>query len=95
MSMKIRLGDNILRLLALIAPTFGRTEWGAMQLITGKPNLIATLRAGSGFNVDTYDEVVQAFSNRWPAALPWPDDIERPEPEFAALAKREPVSAAE
>lgn len=91
--MKTRLGTNILRLLELAAPAFGRTEWGAMQLITGKPNLIEKIRSGAGFTVDTYDEVIQRFSNYWPAGLPWPADIERPEP--VSLIEPESVAAAE
>lgn len=95
MKMKNRLGNNILRLLELAAPAFGRTEWGAMQHITGKPNLVSAIRAGAGFTVDTYDEVVQDFSNYWPAGLPWPADIDRPAPVESALIDQKTVAAAE
>lgn len=34
----------------------------------------------SGFSIDFYDRVVQAFSDAWPTYLPWPEGVVRPEP---------------
>lgn len=32
------------------------------------------------FTINTYDLVVQAFSDSWPANVAWPDGIDRPPP---------------
>ena len=84
MSMKKRLGSNLLRLTALIAPALGRTEWAAMKHVAGHAGVLERIRRGRGFSVDTYDEVVQKFSNQWPSGLIWPADIERPDPQMTA-----------
>lgn len=43
-------------------------------------NIGRTVAAKSNFTIDTYDRVVQAFSDAWPDDRPWPAGIERPEP---------------
>ncbi|MFG1304194.1 hypothetical protein V5F34_08645 [Xanthobacter autotrophicus] len=88
MTMQQRLSQNLLRLTSLLAQATGRTPWSTLQRLTGKGNLIASIEAGNTFYVATYDEILQAYSNNWPAGLVWPADIERPDPQ---LVMSEPV----
>lgn len=36
------------------------------------------LAEGHGFNIRTYDRLVEWFSANWPSDVDWPDGIERP-----------------
>lgn len=83
--MQSRLSSNILRLTKTLSQATNRSEWSTTGSLTGKPNLVQNIRAGRSFLVSTYDEVVQAYSNFWPAGLPWPEDIERPDPQPLVL----------
>lgn len=47
---------------------------------------------GDGFNVTTFDRVVQWFSDNWPDGAKWPDDIPRPEQSRAAEPASEPAT---
>lgn len=93
MTMQSRLSSNILRLTTILSQATNRSEWSTMASLPGKPNLVASIRAGRSFYVSTYDEVVQAYSNFWPAGLPWPDDIERPDPQPLVLGVESPNAA--
>ena len=86
MTMQKRLSSDIVRLTDLIAPVIGRTRWATLNLCCGKTNLLAAIEDGSSFTVQTYDEVLQAYSNRWPAGLEWPEDIARPDPQPLQIA---------
>ncbi|MCL8382095.1 hypothetical protein [Xanthobacter aminoxidans] len=91
--MQSRLSSNILRLTKTLSQATNRSEWSTIGSLTGKHNLVQTIRAGRSFLVSTYDEVVQAYSNFWPAGLAWPDDIERPEPQPVSIGVERTTAA--
>lgn len=93
MTMQSRLSSNILRLTTTLSQATNRSEWSTIGSLTGKHNLVQAIRAKRSFLVSTYDEVVQAYSNFWPAGLPWPEDIERPDPQPLVLGTENPDAA--
>lgn len=40
----------------------------------------ARIEAGAGFNIKTFDRLIQWFSDNWPEGKSWPADIDRPAP---------------
>lgn len=98
MTMQERLSSNILRLTDLMGAAIGRKRWATLRFCTGKTNIINALEPGTTltFTVATYDEIVQAYSDRWPSGLAWPDDVERPAARpLQVTSAAEPAAAAE
>ena len=62
------------------------TKTGQSYATIGKRALndntfFARFEAGDvGFNIRTFDKVVQWFADNWPADAEWPADVPRPEP---------------
>jgi light-regulated signal transduction histidine kinase (bacteriophytochrome) len=38
----------------------------------------ARIETGAGFNIKTFDRLIQWFSDNWPADVTWPAGIDRP-----------------
>lgn len=49
-------------------------------LAYGRGAFFEGLRAGKGCTVDTVIDVLQWFSDHWPAGAEWPNDVPRPCP---------------
>ncbi len=56
-----------------------RSEVRVAELATGNPHFFRRLRKGKSCTVRTYLRAYRWFLEHWPAGLPWPDDIPRPD----------------
>ncbi|MEM6726916.1 MAG: hypothetical protein AAF618_00325 [Pseudomonadota bacterium] len=78
--------QHIVTLADLFATHRGITHWRVSAIIRksdkgpGDGQWIQKLKNGGGCSVTTEKEVVQRFSDMWPADLEWPSDIPRPAP---------------
>jgi len=58
----------------------GRSDMTVAKRCGVHTRLFRRLKAGAGCRVDTFNEAMQAFDQRWPRDLEWPRDIPRPTP---------------
>ncbi len=56
----------------------GRKEATVSNWCVGHARLFQRMRAQKGCTVETLHNVLQWFSDNWPAELEWPTDIQRP-----------------
>lgn len=73
----IACAEHYASLTGLAASTIGRQaakDWRFFERI----------RSGEGFTARKYDEVIAWFAANWPAGMPWPDSVPRPEQADAA-----------
>ena len=55
--------------------------WRLGHLAAGRGAFFVVLKSGKRHcQTNTYDRVLQWFSDHWPEGLDWPPDIPRPEP---------------
>lgn len=64
------------------------TEFSTLaRLAAGDWRFFTNLKAADKtFTARKYDMVMQWFSDHWPSDVPWPSDIDRPEPFSPSLA---------
>ena len=70
----------LISLAEMLSQFTGRSEATISTKIVGQARLFARLRSGHGCNAHTYQNVMEWFSENWPADLEWPADIPRPDP---------------
>ena len=70
----VSLGDTMARHL-------GVTHWAVSRRLTGKGDFFGRLKDGKDIQTGTFDRMLAALSEAWPADLEWPADIPRPEPQ--------------
>ncbi|MCB1345340.1 MAG: hypothetical protein H6900_09945 [Rhodobacter sp.] len=70
--------NHLTTLAAVLAAHVGRSEATIAKWCGVHTRLFRRLSEGKGCRVDTYNDALRAFSDRWPADLEWPRDIPRP-----------------
>lgn len=70
--------EALISLAERMAQHTGRSEATLSDKAAGQARLFATLRAGGGCTVRTFQRVVFWFDENWPADLEWPSEISRP-----------------
>lgn len=72
------LAANLLKLASDYEAATKLSKSGVGKSILNDTTFFKRIEAGDGFNVKTYDRVVEWFSANWPARTKWPRHIERP-----------------
>ena len=83
---------NLVRLAEIFGEHHRISHWAVSVRCLKKGDFFQRIRRGASPTVDTYSHVARWLSDRWPADVPWPKDIERPTPSpgsTAALATTE------
>lgn len=70
--------SSLLALCAAYAAHRNISHWRVSYLARGDGQFFKRLQSGKGCSARTAAEVVQWFSDHWPADLEWPRDIPRP-----------------
>lgn len=76
--MKETLRKNLVDLAASYSSATGASYASIGQLCMKDNTFFSRIMAGSGFNIGTFDRVVEWFSDNWPVDCAWPDGVERP-----------------
>lgn len=71
---------NLLALARAFGAALGVRDSSVSHKIVGKGDFFAKLQQGSIPKVDTYEKLLQKFSDHWPEGADWPADIPRPAP---------------
>ena len=68
--------------LLILAKRYGSAKALSLNTVSlysaGQGRLMERLRAGCGITVRRRYKILQWFSDRWPAELPWPEEVPRP-----------------
>jgi len=70
--------------LLLVAQTFAEVQHLSLARVSTKVRndgkFFDRIEKGAGCTVDTYELVMQWFSDRWPGGVAWPEGVDRPVP---------------
>ena len=80
--MEHELRQNLLDLASALASIDGKTFPTIGKLALNDNTFFQRIERGDGFNVKTYDRLLQWFSDNWPEGgeLDWPSALPRPSP---------------
>ncbi len=81
--METELTDNLAACAAAFAGARGLELSTIGRLAAGDSRFFSRLTEGKTFTARKYDDVIQWFSDNWPAGAEWPEGVARPAPSAA------------
>jgi len=70
--------QRLLCLANTLAAHQGVTHWAISMRLAGKGDFFRRLENGTNPRTDTFEKMLQRFSDNWPADLEWPSEVSRP-----------------
>lgn len=75
---------QLLALAAIYGRAKGISHWRVSQLVFNDGKKLAALEGGKRITTERLDVAMQWFSDNWPQAAAWPEEIARPAQQEAA-----------
>lgn len=79
--MEKELLENLLSAVDAYCAAVGKTRKSVAWRALNNNKFFDQVEAGGGWNVRTYDKLMQWLSDRWPKGAVWPEGVLRPEPQ--------------
>jgi hypothetical protein len=91
--MEKELLDNLRAVTAIFCEATGKTPKYVAWQATNNNKFWDQIDQGGGWNIRTYDKILQWLSDRWPEGAEWPEGVTRPPQKPVEQASEEGAAA--